>query len=144
MKLVLLILGLFGMVIFGCFSQNEVLPRISCGELPLWIGQKVILTGCLRFICPSLIGAHFPEDCIPCLRDESGVAYLEFSESAVPLREMLNTYYRESFARCVLLCTQGKVGQRTCEVPGCVSWIFLEVEDIWFSEEGLKKSSLNR
>lgn len=139
-----LLLGVLVVVILGCFPQEEVLHEIPCGELSLWVGRRVVVTGCLRFECPSFIDVHFhfPEDCHTDLRDESGVAHLGFTQETASLREVLNAYYEESFAKCVFLSAQGRVKEATC--PECTPWVFLEVEDLWFPEGNSKKSSLNR
>lgn len=132
MKSVPLLLGVLVVALLGCLSQSGIPYAIPCGDLPKWVGHKVVVTGCLRFACPSLLGAHFPEDCKPYLRDESGVAHLVFTEETVPLRKVLDAYYEESFAECVLVSVQGRVEEQGCEAPSCVPWVFLEVESLWF------------
>lgn len=135
MKSVPLLLGVLVVALLGCLSQNEIPHAIPCGDLSEWVGHRVVVTGCLRFACPSLLDFHFPKDCEPYLRDASGVAHLVFPEEAVSLREDLNAYYEESFTGCVLLSVQGKVGEQGCGAPSCVSWVFLEVEHLWFPGE---------
>lgn len=135
MKFVSFLLGVLFIALLGCSLQREAPYTIPCGDLPQWVGQRVVVTGCLRFACPSFGGFHFPEDCEPYLRDESGVAHLVFTGETVPLREALNAYYEESFTRCVFLSVQGKVERTGCEAPSCVPWIFLVVEHFLFPEE---------
>ncbi|MEN3203132.1 MAG: hypothetical protein ABDK87_05320 [Atribacterota bacterium] len=144
MKFAFFFLSMLSMAIFGCLPQNEIPPKVLCGELSLWVGQKVVVTGCLKFSCPSFVDAYFPEDCVPYLRDESGVAYLEFAEQTEYIREKLNAYYGESFVKCVLLSALGRVGEGVCGVPGCKPWVFLEVEKVWSAEEERENSLSNR
>lgn len=144
MKFILFLLSMLSIAIFGCFPQDGMFPKVRCGELSLWVGQKVVVTGCLKFSCPSFMDVDFPEDCVPYLRDESGVAYLEFTKQTEYIREKLNAYYGESFIQCVLLSILGRVEEKTCEVPGCEPQVFLEVEKVWFAEGELENSLSNR
>ncbi len=129
--------------VLGCASLGERPSEVPCGELSLWVGQEVVVRGCLKFSCPSFPGVHFPEDCVISLEDESGVAYLGFTEGTESIEDMLRAYYEESFGRCVFLSVLGKVEKRPCETPGCTPWIFLRVEEVQLPGRG-KNSSPGR
>lgn len=116
--------GVLLLVFLGCTSFLNV----PCGDLSQWAGKRVTVTGCLKFTCPSFLGVHIPEDCLPYLEDESGIANLEFPEAQASLREALNAYYERSWEECILFSASGRVKVYSCDTPECSPWVVLEVE----------------
>ncbi|MEM5782983.1 MAG: hypothetical protein QXF15_00965 [Candidatus Aenigmatarchaeota archaeon] len=72
--------------------------------------------GCLYWACPSLVGAKFPDSCIPklCDKTKSSCIDLEFDSSTQHLRNTLNNYYSESFSRCVRIKVTGNTIVLSC------------------------------
>ncbi|WP_438318520.1 hypothetical protein ACP6EK_04530 [Candidatus Caldatribacterium sp. SIUC1] len=123
--IVLLVLVLT-LALLGCGSW-ETVPTVALSELPAWVGKRVVIEGCLRFSCPQVPGAVYPQDCHVFLQESESTVHLEFPQGGEDLRRTLDGYYEASFTGCVLVRVEGRVMERSCNVPGCVPWIFLEV-----------------
>lgn len=113
----------------GCEHQEEV-PLVTLADLPSHVGGQIRVIGCLDFTCPTVPNAVYPRDCKVLLRQSDLTVPLEFPAGTETLREMLNDSYEIHFTRCVRLEVLGKVVKITCDVPGCVPVIFVEVEDL--------------
>lgn len=106
------------------------IPTIGVGAVPQYAGQTVILEGCLAFICPEMIGAEYPQDCLAsvCDRDGDCINDMQFDEGKAHLRDLLEGYYEASLDGCVPLEVQGRVIELAC--PGCTTVYDLEVVDL--------------
>jgi hypothetical protein len=117
------------LVLLGCGSW-ETVPTVALSELPAWVGKRVVIEGCLRFSCPQVPGAMYPRDCLVFLQESESTVHLEFPQGREDLRRTLDGYYEASFTGCVLVRVEGRVMELSCDVPGCVPWVFLEVARI--------------
>lgn len=127
--LVILLSLVLTAVASGCEHQEEV-PLVTLVDLPSHVGARVRMIGCLDFTCPTIPNAVYPRDCKVLLRQSDLTVPLEFPTGTETLRDMLNDSYEIHFTRCVRLEVLGKVVETTCDVPGCVTVIFVEVEDV--------------
>ncbi|MDI3530598.1 MAG: hypothetical protein PWP60_447 [Candidatus Atribacteria bacterium] len=127
--LVVFLFGVLTTIALGC-QQVEEATSVTLADLPSHVGERVWVTGCLVFSCPTFFGAVYPRDCKVLLREGDFAVALEFPDALEALRETLNGYYEEHFSTCVRLKVLGTVRVTSCDGAGCEPTIFIEVEDI--------------
>jgi len=118
--------------VYLSFSASNVtkkteIPNVeNFSQISNYLGKEIYVKGCLSFTCPTIIGAKYPEDCkialCPAKNSHSCITLQTSSE----IRQKLNSYYNESFEKCVETEALGKVIGKVCEPP-CVSTYDLEV-----------------
>jgi len=127
--LVIFLFGILATIALGC-QQMEEATSVTLADLPSHVGERVGVTGCLVFSCPTFFGAVYPRDCKVLLREGDFTVALEFPDALEALRETLNGYYEEHFSTCIRLEVPGTVRVASCDGAGCEPTIFIEVEDI--------------
>lgn len=102
-----------------------------------------LFDGCLNWVCPTFYGAEFPQDCSPFLCNEKECINIVFDEATQKFREMLNTYYHDSFSSCVKVNVKGTAMSTECPIndSACVSVQFVKVISLSVAEPGCSELS---
>ena len=116
-----------------CFIVTAILVSISSTSV---FAQETI-EDCLKFSCPTIPGANYPEDCKIYVEYNGQTYYLVFDNSTQYLRDMLDEYYSESFSKCIKIKVTGDLQAQACSAddPVCVPTYEIKVSNVSIIEE---------
>lgn len=113
--------------------------------------DKETIEGCLEWICPTIYGADYPEDCSPRLCNSDGCISMVFDESTQHLRDKLNEYWGQTAGECIRIKARGIFQVSECPVgdTACVSTENFRVTDLKIINEKVpvcscRSSDINR
>jgi hypothetical protein len=96
----------------GCPNPDQG-PIVDFSSIRNYVGQDVGVEGCLEFVCPTVVGAKYPEDCLIALYDAAHEELLlEFDPTTAHFRDELDRQYPVSYPDCVQVYARGTVMER--------------------------------
>jgi len=111
-----------------CFMIAAILVSISSTTV---FAQETI-EDCLKFACPTVYGANYPEDCKIYVEYNGQTYDLIFDNSTQYLKDMLDEHYSESFSKCIKIKVTGDLQAQACPAddPACVPTYEIKVIDL--------------